>query len=437
MAELPVILVGLQRELARGALSAGEALQIQRRRLSAIDARTHCVVSVPEEDAAATAGPLAGIGLAHKDLFDTRDHRPGAGHGAGARVPGVRNAVAIERLRRRGAAHLARLALAEYACGATGANVRQRPCINPLRAEAVVGGSSSGSAVAVALGLAYGSLGTDTAGSVRIPAATCGVLGLKTTHGLVSREGVFPLARSLDNVGVLARSADDARQLLDAVAERLLPQASLPDAPRIKAWIPASLDATVAAALQAFVAEWTQALVLADLPEHDRLSELAETVMHAEAAQVHGQALRECEASAAVEAVALPGLVLPPEWAVAALDQRAARLRAFVTAHLRDHDLLVMPALAHPVPDWDQVTPGSPRFDARRLVGLYRYMGFVNYLGLPSVVFPVARDARGMPLSVQVLARPFHDAGLLAFAARAEARLFGTQGFTASFFIQG
>ena len=428
MAELPATLVGLQRALAGGQVSVREALRIQRQRVPVIDARTHCVVSVPDEldDAdspEAPHGPLSGIGLAHKDIFDTRGHRPGAGHDAGGPAPGLVEAPALARLRARGAAHLARLAMAEYACGATAANSRQRPCINPLRPQAVVGGSSSGSAVAVASGLAYGALGTDTAGSVRIPAATCGVLGLKTTHGLVSNQGTVPLARSLDSVGLLARSATDAMQLLAAIAQRPLPPPVGVAGLRVKAWLPDALDPAVGAALLQFLAHWPRARIVADLPEQPRLAAAADVLLHAEAAQVHRAALLGRTASPAVEAVALPGLAIADGWAAAVRTQRAASLRAFITAHLSDHDLLVLPALAHPVPDWDQVTPGAPGFDARQLVGLYRHMGFVNHLGLPALVMPVAADARGMPISVQVLARPFGDADLLAWAAWAEQRL--------------
>lgn len=422
-------MVGLQREIASGRLSVRDALAFQRHRVAAIDRQAHCVVSVPEEQPGDTEpeGPLAGIGLAHKDIFDTRDHRPGAGHDGGGPAPGRLAARAIERLRGRGATHLARLAMAEHACGATGANALQRHCINPLRPQAVVGGSSSGSAVAVASGLAYGSLGTDTAGSVRIPAATCGVIGLKTTHGLVSLKGVMPLAPSLDSVGMLGRSAQDLWQLLDTVAERpLAPHAAR--APRVKAWLPASLDPSVAAAIRQFLEAGPEPVTEFELGEHPRLSELAEALMHFEAAQVHRQALMDGETSPAVEAVALAGLALTAPWAEAVRAQRAPLLRAFVSTHFCDHELLVLPALMHPVPDWEQVTPGAPGFDARRLMGLYRYMGFVNYLGLPALVFPVATDERGMPISVQVLARPFHERDLLAWASLAEQRLFGTQG---------
>lgn len=429
MAELPNTLLGLRRTLAQGSLSVPEALQAQRQRVRELDAVYGCVVSIPDEPQPDPThqAPLAGVGLAHKDIFDTDGHRPGLGHDLGGPAPERCHAHALQRLRGAGASHLARLAMAEHACGATGANPRWRPCVNPRHVGAVVGGSSSGSAVAVASGMAYGSLGTDTAGSVRIPAAACGVLGLKTTHGLVSCEGVAPLAPSLDSVGLLARSADDAAALLHTVAGRPLsarPATGL----RVKAWLPPHLSAGVGAAIEAFVSAHPGAEVVSQLPEHGRLTQLAEALMHAEAAQVHHAALLQREASAAVEAVALPGLVIAPAWADAVRRQRAAQLSAFVAAHLQDHDLLLLPAFAQPVPDWAQVTPGNAAFDARRLLDLYAHMGFVNYLGLPALVFPIASDERGLPISVQAVARPHEDATLLAWAASHEQRLYGAHG---------
>lgn len=430
MTELPRTLAGLQQAMARGDWLPEDALRAQRERVASLGQRWGCVVSILEHGAEApdTHGPLWGIGLAHKDIFDTHGHRPGLGHDRGAAAPERREARVLGRLRQAGATHLARLAMAEHACGATGANPHWPPCINPWHADAVVGGSSSGSGVAVACGLAYGALGTDTAGSVRIPAAACGVLGLRTTHGLISLQGVAPLAPSLDSVGLLARSAADATALLAVTAEHTL-QARPAHSLKLKAWLPTDMAPDVGAVYERFLRENPGLSVQAQLAELQALSDLAECLLHFEAAQVHRDALMQREASPAVEAVALPGLVIAPEWADAVRRQRAAHLSAFVAAHLQTHDILLLPAFTQPVPDWSQVTPGDPRFDPKRLQDLYRLMGFVNYLGLPSVVFPIGTDARGLPVSVQALARPFEDATLLGWAAQHERRLYGAQGF--------
>lgn len=437
MHELPATLRGMQLAVSSGRMSPPEAISLQRRRLTEVDARLHSVVQeFPKTDT--YPGPLAGIGLAHKDIFNTAGRRPGTGHDAGTASEGLVAAPAVARLETAGASTMAVLAMAEYACGATGDNPLFKRCINPLSEHAAVGGSSSGSAVAVAAGLVYGSLGTDTAGSVRIPAATCALVGLKTTHGLVPLDGVHPLAPSLDSVGLLTRSAPDAMHLLQIVADTGMLRPATSARVRIKAWLPASgLHEEVASALHDFARESASTQIIATLPQHQTLTRLAEIVMHTEAAATHRAALLACALSPSVEAVALAGLVIPPEWYHAALADRGRHAQMFVQEHLQAHDLLVMPALPQPIPDWSAVTTDSPGFDVKQLLALHSYMGFVNYLGFPSLVFPIARDSRGMPISVQVLARPFHEADLLAFAEQVELRRFGVNGFTEHFPNQG
>lgn len=441
MHELPATLRGLQHAVASRRISPQEALSLQRQRFKDRDARFHSVMHMlpdHEQVRQVQGGVLEGIGLAHKDIFNTAGRKPGAGNDAGCISPGLSPAPAVSRLEKAGAATLATLSMAEYACGATGDNPAFERCVNPLNAQAAVGGSSSGSAVAVAASMTYGSLGTDTAGSVRIPAASCALLGLKTTHGLIPLDGAYPLAPTLDSVGILTRSAADATELLTQAANEglLRPAAATPL--RIKAWLPATgLHADVAAALEDFMRECGASQWMTVLPQHNTLTRLAEIIMHTESASTHRQALLACTLSPSVEAVALAGLVIPPEWYSAALAERGRHAQLFVHEHLEAHDLLVLPALPQPVPDWSQVVVDSPGFDVRQLLALHSYMGFVNYLGFPSLVFPVARDARGLPISAQVLARPFHEADLLAFAGKAELRRYGSNGFTENFLNQG
>lgn len=441
MIDLSATLSDLQRAVAARQLSPAEAIAHQRRRLSDLEPGLHSVIHLLDDEPLtrpACSGPLSGIGLAHKDVFDLTDRQPGLGHDAGRTWAGQRPAVAVARLQAAGATTLATLAMAEYACGATGENQHFARCVNPLASQAAVGGSSSGSAVAVASGIAYGSLGTDTAGSVRIPAATCGVLGLKTTLGLVPTDGVFPLAPSLDTVGILARSAPDARQLLQVVAGSGLMQGPRAEALRLKAWLPgAGLHPQVAHALEDFMRECGISQPMDALPAHETLTRLSEIVLHTEAAASHRTALLACTLSPSVEAVALAGLVIPADWYRATIADRVRLARLFAQTHLQAHDLLLLPALPQPVPDWAQVTPDSPQFDVKQLLALHSYMAFVNYLGFPSLVFPIAADARGLPISVQVLARPFHEADLLAFAEQAALRRFGPQGFIPHFLNQG
>lgn len=438
MAELPDTLTGLQRSLACGEWSISAALDAQRRRMREHSTDTGCVVEhLPPPDARSPAltGVLAGIGLAHKDIFNLADRRPGLGRASGEASPGLAPASAVERLARQGATQLAALSMAEYACGATGANPHFPPCLNPLRPQAVVGGSSSGSAVAVAAGLAYGSLGTDTAGSVRIPAATCGVLGLKTTHGRIALDGVFPLAPSLDGVGILTRSAADARQLLDVVSP-LPDQGRTPGrAMRLRAWIPGEdLDEQVVTALEGVLPHCDLVQRVDDWPEFKIVSQRAEIVLYAETAQTHLCRLRDGTAAPAIRDIALTGVVMPAAWVTGSLAERGAWARQFVQTQLADCDLFLLPALAAPVPDWTCVTPGHADYDTSQLQGLYRFMGFVNYLGLPALVLPITVDSRSMPLSVQLVARPNHEHMLLEFAESVQRERFGDLTFTRHFY---
>jgi Asp-tRNA(Asn)/Glu-tRNA(Gln) amidotransferase A subunit family amidase len=443
MTACPPTIHGLQQAIAGGEFTAQQAIALQRRHAQKLDASLNAAVDFLPDDlfeipaatkpeitsatlsAARPAGPLAGVALAHKDIFNLPGSLPGLGcEPAGSFLrrtsANLAAATVISRLTRAGATHLATLAMAEYACGATGANANLPQCVNPLNAAAVVGGSSSGSAAAVASGMVYGSLGTDTAGSVRIPAATCGVLGLKTTHGLLPLDGVFPLAPGLDSVGVLARTADDLRQILLAASDNIENSGdglTPAFAGRAAVCIPESeLDGAVAQALHTF-AGVCGLPVRSAIAQHALLTQLSEIVLHAQAAQTHRTALLDGTASAAVKAIALAGFAMPPEWLQDALAQRASHLRDFVASQFNDCDILVLPALPAPVPDWHEVTPGHAAFNVRKLLGLHRFMGFVNYLGLPSLVVPITRDARGLPISVQLLGRPFHELTLLQFAS--------------------
>jgi aspartyl-tRNA(Asn)/glutamyl-tRNA(Gln) amidotransferase subunit A len=432
---LPPTIGGLQRAIAEGALDPASALRMQRERLGVAAKMYRCVVAAhPIDRTLPTTGPLAGVGLAHKDVFAIAGRAPTCGAGtAPGRLP-RRTARVLRRLRHAGAGNLAALAMAEFACGATGENRNAAEPANPIDPDAVVGGSSSGSAAAVAAGLCYASLGGDTAGSVRIPAATVGAVGLKPTFGRLPTEGVFPLAASLDCVGVLARCAADVAAIWRVVAA---PPAGIAHSdddgrPRKRWRIAAAIDdralaPEVGAALDAFVTRLGHdaAVRRRAIPNLDALTHASEAVLHFEAARLHRRTLRNDprERAPAFASIVLPGLAIPPAWYLRAAAERPARTHAFCRSALAAADVLLVPALAHGIPDWRAVHTASPRFDARELHALYRYMPFVNYLGLPAIVFPIGVDARGRPVCVQAIARPFAEHTLLAFVEYVEREL--------------
>jgi Asp-tRNAAsn/Glu-tRNAGln amidotransferase A subunit and related amidases len=187
---------------------------------------THVEVHLP----GATSGPLAGLRFAAKDLFDIQGYATGAGHPDWLRThaPARRTAPMVQRLLDAGASLIAKTQMAELAYSLDGSNIHYGTPINPRAPGRSPGGSSSGSAVAVAGGLVDFALGTDTGGSVRIPASFCGLFGIRPTHGRISLEGVVPLAPSFDTVGWFARDT----VLFERVGHILLPEGESPPAPR-------------------------------------------------------------------------------------------------------------------------------------------------------------------------------------------------------------
>ena len=433
--ELPASIHGLRQWILQKRISPAEALAIQDRHFRKEDTDIHSVARFCEwsvvEDATL---PLAGIALAHKDNIASGQFAPGNGlppQAVTADSPVPPMAPVVERFARTGASQLATLVMAERACGATSENHHYPRVVNPLDASLFVGGSSSGSAAAVAAGFCYGALGTDTAGSVRIPAASCGLLGFKPSRGYFPGEGVLPLAPSLDSVGLLTRSAADMQALCHLHASVSLDNVSSQDwaglAPKAVAnCLPLSgMETSVADALEKFLKRLSgmQVELLEQTLELPRaVSVHGETLFYYEAAQHHGEALRDDASNMNVVArqICAQGLVIPAQWYRQAIQERAFIRDAFIARHFGDADVLLMPAFGIPVPEYQQVTFRSSKFDAAALLGIFRWMMPANYLDLPALVMPVGTDRYGRPVSVQVLGRPGSEAKLLAFAHQFE-----------------
>jgi aspartyl-tRNA(Asn)/glutamyl-tRNA(Gln) amidotransferase subunit A len=208
-------------EMAELALAALDG----RRELRAVLTLCDADAPAPTADASAAAtGPLAGVPLLVKDLFDTAGIRTTYGSRIHADHVPARSAPAVAALEAAGAVIVAKTALDEYAWGVTGANVHYGDAVNPRRPDRVTGGSSSGNAAALAAGLAPLALGTDTGGSVRLPAAACGVVGFKPALGAIPTAGVFPLAPSFDTVGPMARSVEDCALAWSVLTGRPVPE---------------------------------------------------------------------------------------------------------------------------------------------------------------------------------------------------------------------
>ncbi len=371
----------------------------------------------------------AGLPLAHKDMF----YRAGRVSSCGSKIMQNRVAdctsAALERLDAAGFADLGRLNMSEFAYGPTGHNEHYGDCRNPWNPDYITGGSSSGSGAAVAARLVFGALGSDTGGSVRLPAAACGVTGLKTTWGRVSRHGAMPLSHSLDTIGPLARSAEDCALLLQAIAgfdprdpisarEPVEDYSSEEGALRVaisSAWIERNAEPEVAAAVLAAARQFKN-LVEVEAPDFDTLSAHCLVVMQAEASAQHAQWMRTRpgDYSSAVRARLESGYAIPASQYLEVLRLRGAWLERFCGETLGDADLYLLPGIAVPIPT-RQATGPQGGADMPRLLGeVTRLTRWVNYLGVPALVLPCGFDARGLPLSLQLVGRPFAERTLLA-----------------------
>jgi len=383
-------------------------------------------------------GPLAGAPLAHKDLYA----RAGWACEAGAAI--LSGHVAAEtstpcaRLDAAGALDLGRLNTVEFALGAEGLNAHTGPVRNPWNPAHVTGGSSSGSAAAVAAGAVPAALGSDTGGSIRLPAAACGLIGLKPTAGLVGRTGVFPLSGSLDTVGPLTRTVRDAALLMNALAgfDPADPQsADRPAADHLKGVedglrslrigvprgyffdpvAPAVGDA-LDAALRLLEAEGAT-LVPVDTPGVEAANRLTMLIIAAEAAAQHAPWLagRAMDYGPVTRRRLMTGLFQDAGAYLRALGGRARLLRAMLDGPLAQADLLFTPTWTTEVPTI-AAAEAAVAGDGRAMEDVGHCSRPVNYLGLPAITAPCGLTPNGLPAAFQLVGRPFAELLLLRAA---------------------
>jgi aspartyl-tRNA(Asn)/glutamyl-tRNA(Gln) amidotransferase subunit A len=418
--------------------------------------RTHCFLEIESDSALAAAraadlarergaalGPLHGVPLAHKDMYPKAGHRIRYGSRVAGTVLATRTAAAVERLEAAGAISIGALNMAEFALGPSGHNASLGDCRNAIDPTYMAGGSSSGSGAAVASCAVYGSLGSDTGGSVRIPAAANGVVGLKATYGRISRHGAMKLSPSLDVVGPLARSVRDCARLLNVLAghdARDSGSSRLPvidyerdlerDIAGLRIGIPrqyflATATDDVRAAMQASLAGLEAqgaVLVEVDLPGIDAMAELNRVVVYAEATATHAAwlASRADRYSPQVRVRASTGLGIPAPVYLEALMLRAPLLERFVRGVFAQCDVLHTPTLPIPVPRLADVDVGAGAGLWSAIAQLVHCTGPFNYLGLPAISVPGIATRNGMPSSVQLIARPFAEGLVLRVAAAHE-----------------
>ena len=364
-------------------------------------------------------GPLHGVPLAIKDVFATKDAPTTANSRAiepewGAGV----DADAVASLRSAGAVFLGKTTTNEYACGPPDETKGFPMPRNPWHLDHTADGSSSGSAVAVAAGLALGSIGTDTGGSVRGPAAANGITGLKPTFGLVSRAGVVPLADTLDTVGPLGRSARDCALLLAVLTGVEAPPLPSVAGTRVGVvrsgyFAPDGFDAHALGAVESFVAVLAAAGAAVrpvDVPGADLAADASLVIIAGEAYGRHRDRLRARWSDYGVHTrrFLVSGAFVTSSDYLAAQRFRTA-FRRETAALFSEIDILVTPSSAAPAArigaEDGPLTEGA-NFDAPW-----------NLIGLPAVAVPGGFHPSGLPLSVQVVGRPHADYEVLSVAA--------------------
>jgi aspartyl-tRNA(Asn)/glutamyl-tRNA(Gln) amidotransferase subunit A len=446
---------GLAGAIREGKVSPVEATQECLGRIGQLDAKLRAFITVDEAGALETArrledeqrrgawrGPLHGVPLAFKDLCFIRGLPTSCGTRTAEYFIAERDCTAITRLIAAGAVPLGKLNMTELAMGPFGDNAHHGHARNPWRTEHCSGGSSSGSAVAVAAGLALGALGTDTGGSIRLPAAACGIVGLKPTYGRVSRAGVMPLSWSNDHVGPMARTVRDCALLLQAVAGRdpLDATSSAQPVPDylaslgglaalgrgiggLRVGVPenfffqgvhAEMDGAVRKAAEVIAGLGAQVSEIR-LPDPQTMSDVCNIVSRSEGSTIHARLLRERphEVQPVVRARLELGLQIPAYDYLQALRLRARLARAFMTEVFAQVDILLAPVIPEPAPPLTHATEGPVHELVARQGRFSRLTRPFNGLGLPALSVPCGFSSAGLPLAFQLVGRPFDEATVL------------------------
>jgi aspartyl-tRNA(Asn)/glutamyl-tRNA(Gln) amidotransferase subunit A len=376
-------------------------------------------------------GPLHGIPLTAKDLVWSKDHRTTSGSKIDADFVPDRDAPALASLRARGAVLLGKTNLHEFAYGVSNVNPHYGAARNPWDRTRISGGSSGGSAVALASGIGYGSIGTDTGGSIRIPSSLCGVVGLKPTYGRISREGVTPLSWSLDHVGPMARTVADLVVLYEAMSGEAAEPAPLDDRSPLRdiqvalhpRYFFENLSPEVEGAVRSAVtvlSDLGASIMEIDVPEVEIQGTCRNTIAFAEASCYHEKNIRTRpqEYGEDTRDLLRLGLLIPATDYLTALRLRRSVIRAFGNA-FRTIDVLAAPSTPATAP-----AIGAPVLENGEELrsGLLRLASAFNTTGFPALSLPCGFDAKGLPIGLQLASAPRKEALLLRVAGILESR---------------
>ena len=436
----------------------GAAAAIRDKRVSALEvtraalARAHALqpacnpfVRIDEDEALSAAracdaelaagelrGPLHGVPLAHKDMFYRKGRVSTCGSKIRADWRADSTASVLEKLDAAGAIQIGNLNMTEFAYGPTGQNAFLGDARNPWNTDHLTGGSSSGAAVSVAARAVFAALGSDTAGSVRMPAALCGVTGMKTTFGRVSRAGCMPLSQSLDTIGPLTRTVADNALMLSIIAGRDARDPSTLDVavpdyvtaaatpakgltiglPRgfFDEQVEPQVAALIAAAAQVF-RELGVDVVEVAMPDLDAINATGFILTWSDVIGVHGRWMRERAQDYTVQTRGRIEVTLAANAAdyVDAQRARGRLLRDFAASVFTKCDALLAPVLAFPVPRLSDVDVSGGPSMMRILDEITRLMRPINVLGLPALALPCGFTAGELPCGMQLIGRPFAE----------------------------
>jgi aspartyl-tRNA(Asn)/glutamyl-tRNA(Gln) amidotransferase subunit A len=445
-------LVSIAKAIAEKRFSSREVTQSCLNRVDQWQPRLNAFMAVEAETALAAAddadaalakgnnrGVLHGVPLAHKDMYYDAGKVVTCGSKIRRDFVATTTSTALQRLKDAGTVRLGSLQMAEFAYGPTGHNAHFGPVHNPWNVDHITGGSSSGSGAAVAARLTFAALGSDTGGSVRMPSHFCGVTGLKTTVGRVSRAGAMPLSQSLDTVGPLAQSAEDCALLMGLMAgadpeDPTAVAVPVPDymaatkgsLKGLRIGVPTAfyvddLDAEVARILDETIATLKREgaeIVRVELPDQRQLSAASQIVLAVEAAAFHKRWMIERleDYGPQVRMRLENGLAIPAITYLEAMRWRGPALSAHAEA-VAGVDAVIAPVSPVPAPTIAESDVGGGAGAEAVIQRLTRFTRPVNYLGLPSLALPCGFARNGLPVGMQLIGRSFDEATLLRIGA--------------------
>lgn len=394
----------------------------------------------------AKLGPLAGVPLAHKDMYYRAGQETSCGSAIRRHWKATETSTALARLDAAGALDLGRLNMAEFAFGPTGHNYHYGHARNPWNSDRITGGSSSGSAAAVAARMVFGALGSDTGGSIRQPAHYCGLVGMKPTWGRISRANCMPLSYSLDTVGPLTRRVEDSALLVQLMAGTDPRDPTASDRPvddylkaarsgavrGLKLAVPRrffwdKLNKPSAAVLEQALKTFAKLgvkIVEMTPPDMDAVTAAANVLLSGEAAALHGNWLRTRPQlySDQVRARLENGLALSAVDYIDSQRWRSEAVAAFLKA-MTGADAVFVPVADRPAPTIEE-TDVAGRPEAGKVIAtLTRLTRPINYLALPAMTVPAGFVRGGLPVGFQLIGRAFDETMLYRLAGAFETKV--------------